>query len=424
MTATQAVDQAWQASPYASPAKRIRWVLFTAMSLASASAIAMATVNSIVGADLGGSPAWAGVPSATILVGSALASPLWGVLSDRLGRRGSLAAGMALGVLGAALAGAGVVRESLAWFLIGLGLTGFASAAVQLSRFAAGEVHPPALRAQAISTVVLGGAVGSIAGPVLVAPSGAVAASRGMNELVGPFGASMLLSGAASLVVAWRLRPEPRRLGAEVAAAFAGETIGDRVVRPLAEILGGRAARLAVAAMALGQMVMVMVMVITSLHMRRHDHALSSISFVIASHTLGMFATSLISGRLADRWGRVPVIALGAAILALASLAASLSPDVLPMSLALFSLGLGWNLCYVGGSALLADQLRPAERARTQGVNDLLVGAASAVGSLGSGVVFAAVGFSTMAFFGAAVSLIPLTMALAARRPAPALEGV
>jgi len=56
--------------------------------------------------------------------------------------------------------------------------------------------------------------------------------------------------------------------------------------------------------MVFGQMVMVMVMVMTSLHMRDHQHALASISLVIGSHTFGMYAFSLISGRLADRWGR------------------------------------------------------------------------------------------------------------------------
>jgi MFS family permease len=91
-----------------------------------------------------------------------------------------------------------------------------------------------------------------------------------------------------------------------------------------------------------------MVMVMTSLHMRDHQHALGSISLVIGAHTFGMFAFSVISGRLADRHGRVPVIAAGSAALILACLAAPLSPDVLPLAASLFLLGLGWNFCYVG----------------------------------------------------------------------------
>jgi MFS family permease len=163
--------------------------------------------------------------------------------------------------------------------------------------------------------------------------------------------------------------------------------------------------------MVFGQMVMVMLMTITPLHMRGHDHALSSISFVISAHVVGMFAFSVISGRLADRWGRTPVILAGAGILILACLSATLSPQVLPMSVALFLLGLGWNFCYVAGSTLLSDRLTQAERARTQGVNDLLIGLVSAAGGLGSGIVFAAIGYAAMAFVGVAAALIPLTLA-------------
>jgi MFS family permease len=129
---------------------------------------------------------------------------------------------------------------------------------------------------------------------------------------------------------------------------------------------------------------------------------------VISSHTFGMFAFSIISGRLADRWGRGMVILLGSFTLVIACLAATISPDVLPLSVALFLLGLGWNFCFVGGSTLLADQLSPLERSRTQGFNDLLVGLASAFGSLQSGFIFASLGYNMMAYVSAAFALIPL----------------
>ena len=410
----------FEASPFAAPARRIRYVLFAAMSLGSAASIATATINSIVGADLGGGSAWAGVPSATILVGSALAAPLWGRAFDRMGRRGGLSIGLVVGMLGAIISGVAVIQSQLPMFLLGLAMIGVTGAAVGLSRFAAGEVHPPEMRARAISLVVLGGAVGAIAGPLLVAPRGLTAAAAGWNELAGPYAAAILLYGAAAAIVFLRLRPDPLRLGRQVADAYGNEAMRDEPARPMGEILCGRAAFLSVAAMTLGQMVMVMVMVMTSVHMREHQHALGSISLVIGAHTFGLFAFSVFSGRLADRHGRLPVIAVGSATLVLASLAAPLSTNVLPLAISLFSLGLGWNFCYVGGSALLADQLRPAEAARTQGFNDLLVGGASAVGSLASGIIFAAVGYTAMAAVGAAVALIPLALTIAWRRTAPA----
>jgi MFS family permease len=153
--------------------------------------------------------------------------------------------------------------------------------------------------------------------------------------------------------------------------------------------------------------------------MRGHEHALGHISAVMSAHTFGMFAFSVVSGRLADRLGRGPVILGGAAVLVLAGLTAPLSPEVLPLAISLFLLGLGWNFCFVGGSTLLADELAPAERSRTQGFNDLLVGLASALASLGSGIVYAGTSYAAIALLAGALALIPLLMSLTWMRRQP-----
>jgi len=158
--------------------------------------------------------------------------------------------------------------------------------------------------------------------------------------------------------------------------------------------------------------VMISVMAVTSVHMRAHQYSIANISTVLGSHVLGMYAFSLVSGRLSDRWGRGPVIAFGSFTLLLACLAAPLSPELLPLAVALFLLGLGWNFCFVGGSSLLSDQLSPGERARTQGTSDLLVGLASAMTGILTGLAFAARGYGFVAMIGAALSLVPLFMAL------------
>ena len=410
--------EAWSLDRLGQSARRLTWVLFTAQSMASAGFIAAATLASILGAELAGSAAWAGVPSAVYLLGTAGAALAWGYLMDVLGRRGGLVLGLVLGTVGGALAFLAVDSGSFAVFLVGLALMGVASAAVTLGRFAAAEVHPPSERGRAISTVVLGGTVGAILGPLLVGPAGRWAVSLGRRDLSGAYAVSGVLFLLAAVVVFAMLRPDPRDLGRRVAALLPVDDLHAGGARPLRAILAAPDARLAVTSMVLGQMVMVMVMVITSLHMRAHDHGLGSVSLVISSHTLGMYAFSVVSGRLADRWGRRPTIAVGSVGLLTACALATISPQVVPLSVALFLLGLGWNLCFVGGSTLLADQLSPDERARTQGVNDLLVGFASAVGSLGSGLVFAAVGYNAMAWLGAAVALVPLVLALPRRRVA------
>jgi MFS family permease len=102
------------------------------------------------------------------------------------------------------------------------------------------------------------------------------------------------------------------------------------------------------------------------------------------------------------------VILTGAALLALACALAPLSPDLAPLSASLLLLGLGWNFCYVGGSTLLSDQLSQAERAKTQGTSDMLVGLSTAMVSLVSGAIFASVGFTAIGIVGALASLLLL----------------
>lgn len=390
-------------------ARKITFVLFIAQSLASAGFIASATVNSILGAKLGGNP-WAGVPSAVFLVGGALAASAWGVLMDLIGRRNGIALGLLLGVTGAGMVVV-AANQSLLWPMFpGMVFMGFGNAAVLLGRFSAAEVNPPEKRGAAISNVVLGGTVGAIFGPLLVGPMGELSLRLGMEELAGAYMASLILFGIASVIIFLGLRPDPREVGKLVATMYP-DSAPDGAARPISVILREPATLMAVTAMVLGQVVMVAIMVITSLHMKGHNHPLSEISAVISAHTLGMYAFSVISGRLADKWGRGRVILTGATTLLLACLAAPLSPDVLPLAVSLFLLGLGWNFCFVGGSTLLADQLSPAERARTQGVNDLLVGLASATGSLGSGLVFAATSYMVITLLAGMLSLIPLVMA-------------
>jgi MFS family permease len=403
-------------------ARKITFVLFLAQSLASAGFIASATVNSILGAKLGGNP-WAGVPSAVFLVGSALAASVWGVLMDLVGRRNGITLGLVLGVTGAGVVVVAANQSLLLLMFPGMVLMGFGNAAVLLGRFSAAEVNPPEKRGAAISNVVVGGTVGAIFGPLLVGPMGALSLRLGMDELAGAYIASMVLFGIASVIIFLGLRPDPREVGKQVADLYPASAPGG-AARPIGVILREPAALTAVTAMALGQVVMVAIMVITSLHMKGHNHQLGNISAVISAHTLGMYAFSVVSGRLADKWGRGPVILTGAATLLLACLTAPLSPDVLPLAVSLFLLGLGWNFCFVGGSTLLSDQLSPAERARTQGVNDLLVGLASATGSLGSGLVFAATNYLVITIVAGALSLIPLIMVFSWMRRERVAVGV
>jgi MFS family permease len=164
--------------------------------------------------------------------------------------------------------------------------------------------------------------------------------------------------------------------------------------------------------MVFAQMVMIVPMSITSVHMKAHQHPLTAVSLVISAHTFGMYALSIISGKLTDRWGRKPMIILGSILMILSCLMAAPSVGLLPLTVALFLLGLGWNFAYVAGSTLLADQLSPKERSKSQGFNDLLLNLGSAGSQIGSGFIYAIGGFWLMGMSAAIMAVVPLILVL------------
>jgi MFS family permease len=404
----------------AGAARRITWTLFVAQSLGSAALIANATVNPIIGAQLSGSDALAGLPSTLLLLGAASAAQPAGYLMQRVGRRWGIALGFFIGLAGMIIGGMAIVAHSFVLFLLGLLLIGGARGAVDQSRYAAADAQIPERRARAISTVVFAGTIGAVVGPKLVGPAGNILGGLGITPLAGPMWSGALLFGLAGLLIVALLRPDPRDMARMIAAADDRRpTTDDRrsnqpassiPARSVREIMRLPAAQLALAAMVFGQVVMVLVMSVTSLHMHHHQHGLDDVGTVITAHTLGMFGLSMFTGPLADRFGRPLTIAVGALLLIGGSLLAPVSLMTAWLAVALFLVGLGWNLCYIAGSSLLSDILAPAERGSVQGANELAINLASALSSLGSGVILAGLGYRALGLAGAGLALLPLAL--------------
>lgn len=401
--------------------RRITTALFISQSLGSAGSIAAATVAAIVGAELSGSVSLSGLPAAMVQIGVALGSLYWSRRSDHMGRRGALSAALLTGAIGAAVSMYGVVTGNFLITLLGLLVTGSGNAAVQLGRFVAAEINPRHRRARALSTVVVGGTFGSVIGPLLVGPTGDLVTAWGWTEIAGPYlatGAGYLLTAILLFV---SLRPEPRLLGEQVAREEQGAS-NSGPGRSVAEMWADPQVRVAILSVVTAHMVMVGLMQMTSLHMHDLEHPLTNIAVVFSSHTFGMYAFSMLIGWLTDKYGRRLMLGYGGAILLLSCIMAPLSPQLFPLSVALFLLGIGWNFCYVAGSAMLADALTPAEKGRMQGLNDLLVGGAAATATLGGGFIMALGGYTLMGVVGAVLSL-PLLLVVLRMRARTATGG-
>lgn|SRR5574341_63204 len=393
--------------------RRITVALLLLQALLSAGMSLVFVVASIITVDLaGGNRQWTGVPSTAMLVGAALIAYPIGRLMDSAGRRAGLSLGSVIGIAGGVLAGWGAWQRSLVAFLGGILLLGMGRGVSELGRYAAADASPPARRGRAISLVVLGGTVGSVAGPSLVA-----LAAR-LDTLGLPDGGGLWLLvtafyAVASLLMLAMLHPDPRLIAAHYAAAHpGGQPDKPAAGRSFGAIMADPRAILALGAMAFSQISMVVVMTITPVHMDGHQHPIGAISVVLMAHTLGMFGLSFVTGWLVDRFGRARMILAGALVSALACVLAPVSTDLLWLAVALFLLGLGWNFAYIGGSSLLDDTLGASEKGRIQGTVDAISKVASGVGSLGSGVVFAAAGYALTSWISIAIALIPALLVL------------
>ncbi|MEX1172496.1 MAG: MFS transporter, partial [Chloroflexota bacterium] len=287
--------------------RRALWSLVAGVALGSTGHIAAVTVATIVAQDIAGTTAWAGAPGATVVFGAAVGAVVLSQVMVRRGRRAGLAAGYGIGVVGALIATLAVIWASLPVLLLGTLLIGFGNASNQLSRYVAADLFPADRRASALGTVVWGATVGAVIGPNLAAPAAELAASFGLPDLAGAYLVPVVFVGTATILTILALRPDPYAL-ADVSSRH-DQPGGERsTAGSLRSVFARPNVPVAVVALITVQVVMVLIMTMTPLHMTDHGHDLGAVGIVISGHTFGMFGLSPISGRLADRFGSVPVI--------------------------------------------------------------------------------------------------------------------
>jgi len=383
--------------------KRISHTLFVTQSLFGASQIAVFTVVPILSAQLAGDESLAGVPMTITFLARSLCAYPFGWIMDHWGRRAGLSLGYLAAMVSAVVCLAAVGAESFIGFCLGAIFSGMGRSAGEQARYVAAEVYPAPQRARIIGHIVFAGTISAIGGPLLVAPSGEWVAAYGLYPLSGSFTIGVVACAIAVLLTLTFIRPDPLT----IARTYGTETPDRQIdtVRTVREILRNARVRYAILAQVLGQLVMTLLMVITPLHMHHHDHTTTIISWVIMAHTLGMFGLSGLTGRLINRFGQDIVIRIGGVILIASCVIAPVSPQFVPLAIALFLLGLGWNFCFIAGSSLLANSLEPLERGRIQGVSEAFVSLAASLASLLTGVLFDAGGMLLLGTIGLAGSI-------------------
>ncbi|RDV12780.1 MFS transporter [Arthrobacter sp. RT-1] len=418
---------------------------------------ATVSIGSILAVELSGSSAWAGAVATVMTLGAALAALPLASLAERRGRRMGQLAGLSAALAGTVLMVLAVVTGIFGLLVLGAAGIGVGTAASLQARFAAVDLADGEHRGRALSTVVWAVTVGAVAGPNLIQPGTVVGAALGLPPVAGPF----VISGAGLLVatvLVWvGLRPDPLLLSRELAARAEGPAApgvpqagsvaaaanqGSRppgsLARGMRAIRASRMALLAVAAVVAAHAVMVGVMSMTPLHLQHlvegpgASHAghtasgdvLVIIGFTISLHIAGMFALSPVMGWLTDKAGRTETIMIGFALLIAAVIVAGFGQgSTTAVAVGLVLLGMGWSAATVSGSTLLAESVGQDAKVVVQGVSDMLMGAAGAVGGAVSGLVLSWTGYLGLNMLGGVVGACVLAAAfltLVTRRRASA----
>jgi MFS family permease len=364
----------------AGPARKNVVLLACCQALLLTNSVTLITISALVGYGLVENKVFATLPATTAVIGAALAAFPASLRMKRSGRRLGFLTGVVFGFAGALVAALGVATSNFTLLCLGTFLAGVYNAFGQYYRFAAADAAPAAWKARAISYVLAGGLVGGIVGPEL---------SKLTSDLLQPrfFASYLSLFGFALLAAALLARLDIPNVREETTAVGA---------RPLRQVAAQPVFVVAALAGGVGYTVMNLLMTATPLAMTFCGHSYGASASVIAAHVVAMFAPSFFTGSLIQRFGVLEVILAGVAIMFGCVAIAVSGQQLMNFWWALVLLGVGWNFMYVGGTTLLTEAYRPAEKAKAQGLNEILIFGTMTISSFASGVLVNAVGWTLL----------------------------
>jgi MFS family permease len=354
---------------------RRTYLYFTAQSINLTTAVMSVTMAAIVGAALAPAATWCTVPYGFQFLCLMLATYPVSRLMSRIGRKRAFM----LGSIPLAVSGIcgylAVQYQHFPTLVISHSALGIYIAFANFNRFAATDNLAQDLKPKALSLVVAGGVIAAVVGPALTEWLRDV----GGYPLFSLCYAAFVGLAVMSLLTAACLPGDTDTAGNDREAKPAGTA-----AEPLSPVVA-----VAMAVAALGYGIMNLLMIQASMH-----EDFSDVRLAIQWHVIAMFAPSFFTGAIIHKLGIRATICLGLGLLIGCTAMNMWSHSYAMMTLSLIALGLGWNLTYVGGGALLAQTLQNSPAAmQMQGKNDLAIAVFATVGAFSPALLLGTVGW-------------------------------
>ncbi len=356
-----------------SVAKRNVLILALASALLGAQMPVHFILGGLAGQMLADNKALATLPISATVFCSMFAAPVIATVMGRYGRMAGFFMGVGGGAIGAGVSALAIFLGSFGLLLAGSALTGIYMAAQGQFRFAAADTASPGFRPKAISLVMAGGLAAAVIGPQMV---------QIFRESLAP----IPFAGAYLAVVALNIVASPLLLFIRIPRPVR-RIKGQRLGRPLREILAAPRVRTAIICAMVSYALMNLVMTATPLAIVGCGFSPDVAADVVMAHVLAMFAPSFFTGSLIARFGAEKIVATGLALLAACAVVAISGVTEYHFFGALVLLGLGWNFGFIGATDMLTSSHTPEERSSIQGFNDFCVFGMVTIASLSSGAL-------------------------------------
>ncbi len=368
--------------------------------------ITFIAINGLVGFSLAPFSWMATLPVMGYVVGGALSTVPVSRIQERFGRKPSFLIGICVAILSSLLCLLAATTKNFALLVTATLIAGFYQANGHLYRFAAAELAGPDGKERAVSWVLTGGILGAIAGPNIAAATKDVFAVPFAGAYLSLTLVGCIAAGVMSLI--------------QFPPLVATKPTADEAPRPLREIVRQPLFLLATLGAALGYGVMNLLMAATPLAMQTCGFPFKDAALVLEWHVIGMFAPGFFTGHLIQRYGALPIMAVGVGLNVLCIGIALTGVELHQFLIALFVLGVGWNFLFTASTTLSLKTYRPSEKDRAQATINLAVFSTMVLTSFGSGALVTTQGWSLLNLG----SLIPMgLMAMALVWAALRLRG-
>ena len=338
-------------------------------------------LSGIIGAGMTNINYLATLPTALMIVGTAVGSLFASKIMKMKGRKFGFSLASIINSFFSLICAYAVLINSFNLFCIGNLAIGLSVAFAQQYRFAATESVETSNIPKAISLILLLGIVASLLGANIVS----VTKDFYITTYVGSYIAMSLLTIIPFFFFLF-YQNEDKVDQKEIKSQ-----------KTIFQLLSNKNIQLSILSAGVGYTTMSTLMTATPISMKMmHGFSLFSTGIVLQLHVIGMFLPSLITGDLINKFGHKKMIYAGIIIMLSTIATHFVFETYYGYMIGLILLGVGWNFLFVSGTSLLVISYNKEDKFLAQGLNDFVVFSSQSIGALSAGILLFSTSWKTL----------------------------